>query len=148
VDIYIGWGYPDDDRDPTKAERNESMRRALERIAAERNRGRLLVTKLGDTHEKVLLSDQKFMVITSFNWLSFRGDPDRVLRHETGLYLEIPERINEAAAVFLQRLGVPPEKQPNISQTQSAEASESEDAATRLAKAGFTIKPAQRQRRR
>lgn len=144
VHIFIGWGYPDDDRNPVKAELNESMRRALEQIAKESHRGLLHVTKLGDTHEKVLLSDRKFMVITSFNWLSFRGDPERGLRQETGVYLEIPERIDEAASVFMQRLGVTPEKQPKIAEASSAAPSVREDDATRLARAGYSIKPARR----
>lgn len=106
VCIYIGWGYPDDEKDPAKAAKNDAMRLELEKIARERHRGRLYVVKLGDTHEKVLIADRTFMVVTSFNWLSFRGDPHRGLRHETGLYLELQDRIDEAAGIYLQRLGV------------------------------------------
>lgn len=146
VHIYIGWGYPDDARNPVREELNESMRRELERMAKERRRGTLHVTRLGDTHEKVLLSDRKFMVITSFNWLSFRGDPKRPLRQETGLYLEIPEKIDEAASVFLQRLGIPPEKQPHVPEAHSSARPALEDDATRLARAGFSVKPSRRSR--
>jgi hypothetical protein len=146
VQIYIGWGYPDDARNPVKAELNESMRRELERMAKQPHRGKLHVTMLGDTHEKVLLSDRKFMVITSFNWLSFRGDPKRPLRQETGLYLEIPEKIDEAASVFLQRLGIPPEKQPHVPEASSSARPALEDDATRLARAGFSVKPSRRSR--
>lgn len=144
VHIYIGWGYPDDAKNPVKAELNESMRRELERMAKERHPGKLHVTRLGDTHEKVLLSDRKFMVITSFNWLSFRGDPKRPLRQETGLYLEIPEKIDEAASVFLHRLGVPPENQPHVAEASSLAPPEREDNATRLARAGYSIKTPRR----
>ena len=112
VSIYIGWGYPDDEKDPAKAGKNESMRRELEKLAQQHQRGRLHVVKLGDTHEKVLIVDRSFMVVTSFNWLSFRGDPRRGLRHETGLYLEIQDRIDEATSVYLQRLGVQDELIP------------------------------------
>lgn len=66
----------------------------------------LNIVKLGNTHEKVLICDNKFMVTTSFNWLSFKGDPKRGFRQETGIYLEnkqcirdmfinLEERINE-----------------------------------------------------
>jgi hypothetical protein len=116
-------------------------------LAKERHPGKLHVTKLGDTHEKVLLSDRKVMVITSLNWLSFRGDPKRPLRQETGLYLEIPERIDETATVFLQRLGVAPEEQASIPSVLPVRHSAlKEDAATRLARAGYFVKPPPRKR--
>ncbi len=41
---------------------------------------------MANTHEKVLLVDTKYVVITSFNWLSFKGDPKLGFRQETGLY--------------------------------------------------------------
>lgn len=141
VHIYIGWGYPDDQHGRGKADQNESMRRALERLAKERHPGRLHVTKLGNTHEKVLLVDRKFMVISSFNWFSFRGSPNRTLRYESGVYLEIPERIDETAAVFLKRLGVAPEEQPGVaSEAPSPLSPEPDDTAARLALAGYSVK--------
>lgn len=42
----------------------------------------------GNTHAKVLLVDDRFCVMTSFNWLSFRGDRDRPFREEWGSYIE------------------------------------------------------------
>ncbi len=48
----------------------------------------LSLVKLGNTHEKVLVCDDKFTVITSFNWLSFKGDPKKGFRQETGSLLE------------------------------------------------------------
>jgi hypothetical protein len=38
------------------------------------------------THEKVLVCDQTFCVVTSFNWLSYRGNQQ--LRREKGVYSE------------------------------------------------------------
>jgi phosphatidylserine/phosphatidylglycerophosphate/cardiolipin synthase-like enzyme len=36
---------------------------------------------VGNTHRKTLVSDDSFAVVTSFNWLSFKGDPrDRAAR--------------------------------------------------------------------
>ena len=37
-------------------------------------------------HGKVLICDNSFMVTTSFNWLSFKGDPKRKLRREFGSF--------------------------------------------------------------
>lgn len=39
---------------------------------------------VGNTHRKLLVSDDEFAVTTSFNWLSFRGDPRDKPRDEYG----------------------------------------------------------------
>ena len=48
----------------------------------------LSLVLLGNTHEKVLICDEVFTVVTSFNWLSFKGDKNRGFRQETGTYVE------------------------------------------------------------
>jgi phosphatidylserine/phosphatidylglycerophosphate/cardiolipin synthase-like enzyme len=50
---------------------------------------------LGDTHAKILISDAKFAVTTSFNWLSFKGDRDRTFRDERGTLVSDPQKIDE-----------------------------------------------------
>ena len=35
------------------------------------------------------------MVITSFNWLSFKGDPNRGFRQERGIYTEYKDAIKQ-----------------------------------------------------
>jgi len=47
---------------------------------------------LGDTHAKILLWDDS-IVVTSFNWLSFRGDPDRTFRQEEGTFVQDPDYV-------------------------------------------------------
>ena len=51
--------------------------------------------RLGNTHAKVLICDKRFLIITSFNWLSFKGDPKRTFRDERGTYVAVPEKIDE-----------------------------------------------------
>lgn len=46
------------------------------------------LVRMGDTHAKVLLMDEQFFVTTSFNWLSFKGDPGQSFREEEGTYVE------------------------------------------------------------
>lgn len=61
----------------------------LNKLKEDKSIGKYLsLVKLGNTHEKVLVCDDKFTVITSFNWLSFKGDPKRGFRQETGTLLE------------------------------------------------------------
>lgn len=64
----------------------------------------LTLVKLGNTHEKVLICDEKFHVITSFNWLSFKGDPKRGFRQETGTYIEDEEKTKEMIINLQKRI--------------------------------------------
>ena len=51
--------------------------------------------RFGDTHAKIIIMDRKFAVQSSFNWLSFRGDPNKTFRDEAGVCITIPEYIEE-----------------------------------------------------
>ena len=62
------------------------------------------ISRLGDTHAKVLVSDRKYAIVTSFNWLSFRGDPNRTFRDEQGTMVRIPELIDQKFDYLLSRL--------------------------------------------
>ena len=62
-------------------------------------------TRVGDTHAKILICDSEFMVVTSFNWLSFRGDPNRTFRDERGLLVKIPEVIDAQFDQIVKRMG-------------------------------------------
>jgi hypothetical protein len=80
VKVYIGWGMAEG----TKAEDADSEPlEALERLA--RRYGNFSFIWFGDTHAKILISDRRFAVATSFNWLSFKGDPRRTFREERGI---------------------------------------------------------------
>jgi hypothetical protein len=132
VEVIIGWGIPPEEANAKaikKDERSEFMLRQLERMgkAAEeaaakraklkgssrsdekakeghRTLGRLRVVRLGDTHEKILIADSKFAVVTSFNFLSFRADPRRGFRRETGVYYEMKAQVEELASNVLERI--------------------------------------------
>ena len=66
----------------------------------------LNIIRLSNTHEKVLIKDNEFMVITSFNWLSFKGDPNKGFRQETGYYTESKDAISQMKINLSQRLGI------------------------------------------
>lgn len=65
--------------------------RALEGL---RSHGDLRMARLGNTHAKVLIKDHDWMVVTSFNWLSFRGDPNKPIRDERGIYCCDPVEVD------------------------------------------------------
>jgi hypothetical protein len=56
---------------------------------------RFTFARLANTHAKILIFDDKW-ISTSFNWLSFRGDPDRNYRMEEGTLVQIPTEVTSA----------------------------------------------------
>lgn len=105
VRVHLGWGIgkaakgaePDADAD------------VLERLAELGKEFEALVVKrLGGTHMKILICDSQFVVITSFNWLSFKGDPKRTFRDERGTMVEIREVVDVQFAELLKRFEARP----------------------------------------
>ena len=50
---------------------------------------------IGNTHRKALVCDTKFAVQTSFNWLSFKGDPKEQPRDESGILVSKTEYVEK-----------------------------------------------------
>lgn len=87
--VIIGYGI---------SKKEDSDRWILKRLAdiqKKKHGNKLLLVKLSNTHEKVLIKDNEYMVITSFNWLSFKGDPNKGFRQETGYYTESKDAIKQ-----------------------------------------------------
>jgi hypothetical protein len=89
VEVSIGYGI-DDGKDAF--ERDQEAEQSLLRLAEQRPN--LTVTRLGDTHAKVLVCDTRYVIVTSFNWLSFRGDPNRPFRDERGTLVAVPSEVD------------------------------------------------------
>lgn len=100
VRISIGYGMADD---KAPFDRDEQAERQLLDLADRHER--LCVVRLGDTHAKVLLVDREFVVITSFNWLSFRGDARRPFRDERGTLVAVTDEIDRIYDDYAQRMG-------------------------------------------
>lgn len=80
VRVHIGYGIRKNDVEG----HDERAVSALAKLA--RRHTNLVVRDVGNTHAKVLVWDDR-MVLTSFNWLSFRGDPHRRYRQEEGIFV-------------------------------------------------------------
>lgn len=91
VRVHIGFGIAKDEKpeDLKKADRDaeEKLSKLAKKYPA------FTLMRFGDTHAKVLICDFRFVVTGSFNWLSFRGDPDRTFRDEQSVLVELPEHI-------------------------------------------------------
>jgi len=95
VDVFVGYGI----------NKEEKLRcDALERLTDIAKRyGKFRFRRLGDTHAKILIKDHEFLIASSFNWLSFRGDPDRTFREEWGVCIRGDEFVREKASMFRRR---------------------------------------------
>lgn len=105
VEVYIGHGYGPDDSGS-----DDFALRKLNNLAARYDK--LRVVRLQNTHAKILISDDQW-VTTSFNWLSFRGDPNRTYRMEEGTLIQIQSEVDKAFRRYVDVLdgdGVDPRK--------------------------------------
>jgi hypothetical protein len=97
VQLWIAYGINKDGghgRGKVKDEGDRDAERKLRRLGEDYPE-LFHMTRLGDTHAKVLVCDSRFSIITSFNWLSFRGDEQLEFRDERGYYVGLSERVQE-----------------------------------------------------
>lgn len=87
VRIHIAYGIGRSDRGSD----DTAIRRLAE--LGVRYPDRFTLARLANTHAKVLIADDKW-ISTSFNWLSFRGDPERTYRMEEGTLVQIAPQVN------------------------------------------------------
>jgi hypothetical protein len=95
VHVTIAHGYGDNDEG--------SDAYAVKRLSnlAARYPKYLDFARLRNTHAKILIFDSNW-VSTSFNWLSFRGDPSRTYRMEEGTLVRIPKHVDRAYEHYTQ----------------------------------------------
>jgi phosphatidylserine/phosphatidylglycerophosphate/cardiolipin synthase-like enzyme len=82
--VHIGHGIAPNS---TKARSADvTAKQAIESLAGRYSN--LHFIRLGNTHAKILIKDHDFAAVTSFNWLSFGGDPNQAYRDEQGVLLQ------------------------------------------------------------
>ena len=97
VSVAIGHGYGPDDSGS-----DEDAIRKLRNLA-NRFPEKFEFVRLPNTHAKILIQDDVY-VTTSFNWLSFRGDPERTYRMEEGTMVTSREFADQNHARYLEEL--------------------------------------------
>jgi hypothetical protein len=100
VTIYIGYGLGGDEGDKQS---DLEARQELEKLA--NSSERFILKRTGYSHAKVLIKDCEYFVITSFNWLSFRGDLQRTFREEWGTLVCIPSMVEDYFRQMVERFG-------------------------------------------
>ncbi|EST30756.1 phospholipase D-like domain-containing protein [Streptomyces niveus] len=95
VKVDIAYGYDDSE--------NRTDPKAIRRLnnLAARYPEKLHVERLKSNHAKILLFDDAW-VTTSFNWLSFKGDPDRTYRVEEGTLIRNRDRSDTYYTRYLE----------------------------------------------
>jgi hypothetical protein len=91
VKVYIGYGIKEQ---PTVNAPSQDTAAVDDLKKLSEKYPTFVFTRLGNTHAKVLIKDSEFAAVTSFNWLSFKGDPHRTFRDEQGTLLQVPELVN------------------------------------------------------
>jgi phosphatidylserine/phosphatidylglycerophosphate/cardiolipin synthase-like enzyme len=103
VAVYIGYGISEEETRNLSSS-DQKARETLRQLARKYNNFNFV--RLGNTHAKVLIKDSDFAAVTSFNWLSFKGDPNRTFRDEQGILLQEPglvdQKFNELIVRFDQ----------------------------------------------
>lgn len=97
--IRIGYGYPRD-----QDQKRLQTERTIDRLKRTLRSDRFHAIRLGDTHEKILLCDERFVVVGSYNWLSFRGDRKRGFTAETSVYVDNPTVVSDIKQRVLRRM--------------------------------------------
>ncbi|MFW5961579.1 MAG: hypothetical protein ACOCRV_01095 [bacterium] len=97
--MLLGWGMNDnlEAEDRTK---NEKMRKLLSRVKTPAGNQAVSLYWVGDQHQKEVIVDQKYHLLGSHNFLSYRGDHKRgyKLRHESAYFNSNPEGVSAAFA--------------------------------------------------
>lgn len=109
VEVYIGYGIEKADGNGKRnaAQNKPDITPGAEadlRQLAERYRHFHFV-HVGNTHRKSLVCDDQFAVVTSFNWLSYKGDSQGGPRDERGIVFRKKHHVERLAAEELELLG-------------------------------------------
>lgn len=97
VQVHLGHGIGRDDSGS-----DEWALRKLKNLAHRFEKNFHLV-RLNNTHAKILIYDD-IWINTSFNWLSFKGDPNQTFRMEEGTLVQISQEVEKAYDRYVQVL--------------------------------------------
>lgn len=109
VEVYIGYGFEMADG---KGKKSAAKNKPDIDVRAEADLRELAnrykhfhFVYVGNTHRKSLVCDDHFAVVTSFNWLSYKGDSQGSPRDERGIVFRKKHHVERLAAEELELLG-------------------------------------------
>lgn len=109
VEVYIGYGIEKADGNGKRnvaKDKPDITPRAEKDLRALANRYKHFhFVHIGNTHRKSLVCDDQFAVVTSFNWLSYKGDSQGSPRDERGVVFRKKQHVERLVAEELELLG-------------------------------------------
>lgn len=108
VRIRIGYGISTEERGAEADRNGRSAREVIDmvrRLTYGVPSGSIEFLNVRGTHEKLLIVDESYAVVSSFNWLSYRGELDREFRRETGVILRDPVAVAKVKARAMEAFG-------------------------------------------
>ncbi|WP_287279192.1 MULTISPECIES: phospholipase D-like domain-containing protein [unclassified Okeania] len=88
VKVYIIYGIKG-----SNSQNDDKSIKQLENLKA--NHKNILFDKTENSHRKQIICDDKFVIVTSFNFLSFRADPNLTYRDELGVIIRDKQTIED-----------------------------------------------------
>lgn len=109
VEVHIGYGIEKADgngkRNTVKDKPDISPRAEADLQKLAKRYKKLHFVYVGNTHRKSLVCDDQFAVVTSFNWLSYKGDSRGSPRDERGVVFRKKHHVERLVAEELELLG-------------------------------------------
>jgi hypothetical protein len=100
VSIYIGYGI---NETPTVKVRAKDQVAKDNLLKLSQRFPHFRFARLGNTHAKVLIKDSEYAVVGSFNWLSFKGDPNQQFRDEQSIKIQRADLVESKFAELAGR---------------------------------------------
>ena len=109
VEVYIGYGIEKADgngkRNAAKDKPDITPRAETDLRELAKRYKNFHFVHVGNTHRKSLVCDDQFAVVTSFNWLSYKGDSQGSPRDERGIVFRKKHHVERLVAEELELLG-------------------------------------------
>jgi phosphatidylserine/phosphatidylglycerophosphate/cardiolipin synthase-like enzyme len=105
--VQVTLGYGAGRRDSAERPADRAAYDAL--IALTRSFKNFIFVPKGTTSARVLIVDAVFAVVTSFNWLSFKGDPNQPMKEEEGTLIEDDQAIETYFQKVKGRMQIEPD---------------------------------------
>ncbi len=118
IRIFIGYGMGGNDRQSDEQRGRDSFEQAKDMLDAfqKSHPGNIRVMDLGDEHSKILLCDNRFVAVGSYNWLSYKPSGKGGHRGEHAIQLKSPDDVewfsNECDFLFGAKTSPPQIPQP------------------------------------
>lgn len=95
--LRINYGYNDNSDSRREDESDRSAKKLRDKLS---KYGKRFEVNKVNTHTKLVICDDKFYMIGSFNWLSFKGNFDPDTRDESADLIEAPDTIADLRASY------------------------------------------------